>query len=255
MRDFAVKVACVLVMMVQANGQNKPYDELTRKRAEALVQELSPGVLNQLANDDPLLFAIYAQRLRGDTRKPTPSKWCVDVDIESRPGAKSLVSRVLREMPELDNRGGVIDWMKRHPDVSWGREIMEEAVALYRTNRNQWNGAEVAKLSEIVGIFADESWRPFFDEIEASGMSVASGRNRFNARFGVDGSNPIPKHPIDMNIGSFQIEEGKPASKPAVVPARPRQPFNASGNTVRIVVVSLVIGAAAGVFVLLFKSR
>lgn len=253
---YWIVIGCLFSGLTSARSQNAPADVfLLSEQAEALMDNMPPGTMDRLADDDPLLMAIYAERLRGDTRRTTSSSLQVDRDLGKRPKAKSLVSHILQEQLVYGNRYGVLDWLKRHPQITWGREIMDKAVAMYHAKKEAWDGNHVALLSEVVGVFGGESYRSFFDDVEASGMSVASGRNRFNKRFGNEeavrepNSSPATPPKLPMTQGGKLVAKA-PSDSPSFQHAS-----QTSVSTGTVMVLAIVIICALGLLWLMLRSR
>lgn len=239
---------------VERTQENKPSPEQieVQRKVEALLPILTDASVNNLADDDPVLTAIYVERLRAGHRIFAPWNEVVDRDIVNRPHAKSILSSILANEPVLDSRSGVLDWLSMHRTIPLGDELLDDAIRFYKKDNKKWEYEEIRGLARLIATFGGENHRHLLDEIQGSGISVGLEKVQLDRRINNEhdkASIPTP----DTKSATAASSTMKPAlSQPAK-----DSPASIESNHNRWLVwpILLIVATSGAVWVMMRKAK
>ncbi|HBJ82608.1 MAG TPA: hypothetical protein DDZ88_01780 [Verrucomicrobiales bacterium] len=156
-----------------------PEEVANDNRAMEMSDTLTDEIITNIPSSDPLLLALYTNRIGTGSGVSNESPWLlvVDRDIRRRPEAKTLFQTIFRTTNRHGRRFYVMNWLAGNADVPWGNDIMEEAIKLYQTDPSTWEYADVGVLCRLIQVRGNESHLVFLDEVNAGIGDNGAGRS------------------------------------------------------------------------------
>lgn len=125
------------------------------KRVDILLPDLDKGRLRDLPDSSQELRELYAYRLNGIFEVNFPWQEVIDQDILTRAAAGDVCLGLLVKPLDFNDRSGVIDWVYNHPEISWARRILDEAVELYERDKRNLEHSDIRFIARLAAKLGD----------------------------------------------------------------------------------------------------
>jgi hypothetical protein len=159
------------------------------KRVRGLLPDLNKERLRDLPDDSQELRELYAYRLNSIFEVNFSWQELIDQDILTRAAAGDVCAGLLVKPLDFNDRSGVIDWVYNHPEISWARRILDEAVQLYKRDKGRLEHVDMRFIARLAARLGDASHLDLLSDIQKT-CNVGVEELILKRRLGLDGAKP-----------------------------------------------------------------